>query len=223
MKKLNILVAAALALAGSSAMAQKAGTWSASVGFTSLQPQVSSGQLSAPALPNTRVDIQNSTQLTGAINYAITDNIVAHVPLGFGFKHDIVGAGNPLIAAAGKLGDVRVLPVTAIAQYRFMDAGGAFRPYVGAGLTYAKFFKEQGTAALTAATNPGSTGTTLSVESKLAPTIQLGTTFNINEKWYVDGSYTKTFLSTTTRLSTNQTIDTKLNPNGFTFQVGYKF
>jgi outer membrane protein len=87
-----------------------------------------------------------------------------------------------------------------------------------------KFYKEQGTSVLTAITAPGSSvATTASFASKLAPTIQLGGTFNINEKWYLDASYTKTFLKTTGTLSTGQTIDVKLDPNGYTLQLGYKF
>jgi outer membrane protein len=65
--------------------------------------------------------------------------------------------------------------------------------------------------------------TTLKFESKFAPTIQLGATYNLNEKWYLDASYTKTFLKTRGTLSTGQTLDAKLNPNGYTLQVGYKF
>ena len=42
------------------------------------------------------------------------------------------------------------------AQYHFMEAKSAFRPYVGLGLTYAYFTKETGSGALTALTNTGS-------------------------------------------------------------------
>jgi outer membrane protein len=86
-----------------------------------------------------------------------------------------------------------------------------------------KFFKTTGTGVLTAITNPGGSATTISFESKLAPVLQLGATLNLNEKWYLDASYTKTFLKTRGMLSTGQTLDSKLNPNGYTFQVGYKF
>ena len=65
--------------------------------------------------------------------------------------------------------------------------------------------------------------TTLSFESKFAAIIQLGATYNINDKWFLDASYTKTFLKTVGTLSTGQTLDSKLDPNGYTLQVGYKF
>ncbi len=215
-----------LALAGGlclahTAFAQKAGTISVSAGITQLAPAVDSGNLSAPSLANTQVDVNSNTQLTGAVNYMITDNINVHLPLGFGFKHKISGAG--AIAGVGTIAETKALPITLIGQYRFMDAAAQFRPYAGAGLTYAKFYKSSGTAVLTAITNPGGPATTVSFESKLAPTIQLGAAFNINEKWYVDASYTKTFLKTRGTLSTGQNIDVTLNPNGLTLQAGYKF
>jgi outer membrane protein len=222
MKKtvLSLAALATLALCGS-ALAQKAGSFSASVGVTQIAPDVSSGNLSAPSLPNTQVDVDSNTQLTGAVNYMVTDHIAVHVPLGFGFKHKVTGAG--AIAGVGTIATTKALPITVIAQYRFLAADATFRPYLGAGLSYVKFYKTNGTGVLTALTNPGGPATTVAFESKLAPTIELGGTFNINEKWYVDASYTKTFLKTRGTLSTGQTIDVKLNPNGYTLQVGYKF
>jgi outer membrane protein len=222
MKKtiLSLSALATVTLCGS-AFAQKAGTFSVSVGVTQIAPAVSSGNLSAPSLPNTQVDVDSNTQLTGAVNYMVTDNIAVHVPLGFGFKHKITGAG--AIAGVGTIATTKALPITAIAQYRFLAADATFRPYLGGGLSYVKFYKTNGTGVLTALTNPGGPATTASFESKLAPTIQLGGTFNINDNWYVDASYTKTFLKTRGTLSTGQTIDVKLNPNGYTLQVGYKF
>jgi outer membrane protein len=212
---------AALALCGS-AFAQKAGSFSASVGITQIAPSVSSGNLTAPSLPSTQVDVGSNAQLTGAVNYMLTDQIALHLPLGFGFKHVVTGAG--AIAGVGKLVDTKALPITLIGQYRFMDANATFRPYVGGGLSYVKFYKEKSTSVLTAITAPGSgVATTASFESKLAPTIELGGTFNINAKWYLDASYTKTFLKTRGTLSTGQTIDVKLNPNGYTLQLGYLF
>jgi outer membrane protein len=212
---------AALALSASAAFAQKAGTWSVSAGATQIAPDVTSGNLTAPSLPGTQADVLSNTQLTGAVNYAYTDHIVVHVPLGFGFKHKVIGDG--AIAGVGTLATTKALPITLLGQYRFSEPSATFRPYAGGGLSYVKFFKTTGTGVLTAITNPGGPATTISFESKLAPVLQLGATFNLNEKWYLDASYTKTFLKTRGMLSTGQTLDSKLDPNGYTFQVGYKF
>jgi outer membrane protein len=221
MKHKNTLIIATLLVCSGAAWAQKAGSLSLAIGVTQIAPDVTSGNLSAPSFVGTTVDVSNNTQLTGAINYAVTDNIVINTPLGFGFKHKVIGTG--AIAGVGVIGTTKALPITMIGQYRFLEANATFRPYIGAGLTYAKFYKTAGTAVLTAITNPGGAATTLSFKSKFAPTIQLGGTYNINEKWYLDASYTKTFLKTRGTLSTGQTLDATLNPDGYTFQVGYKF
>ena len=73
-------LAAALAACGL-ASAQSAGTWSARVGVTNLSPDVSSGNLSAPSFPNTKVDAKGNTQLSGGINYMLTDNLALDLPL----------------------------------------------------------------------------------------------------------------------------------------------
>ncbi len=222
MKTFNLALATIVAACGwGTALAQKAGSFSASVGFTQISPSVNSGNLSAPSLPGTQVGINSNSQLTGAVNYMVSDNVALHLPIGFGFKHDVSGAG--AIAGVGKLADTKALPITLIGQYRFMDANAAFRPYIGAGASYVKFYNTNGTGVLTAITNPGGPATGLSFESKLAPTIQLGGIFNLNEKWYVEASYSKTFITTRGTLSTGQTIDVKLDPSAYAFQVGYKF
>jgi outer membrane protein len=229
MKKNQLIVTSSLmfisAFSVGSALAQqstRSSPYSLSVGFTALRPADSSGNLSAPALPNTQVDVGNATALTGAFNYRLNDQLSLSIPLGYGFKHKITGAGNPLIAGLGKLADVKVLPVTALGQFRIGNFGG-LTPFVGGGITYAKFFNEKTTAALTAATNPGGPATTQKTDSKFAPTIQLGATFDVTKQIYVEGSYAKTFLKTKTTLSTNQTIDLTLNPAALTLQLGYRF
>jgi outer membrane protein len=61
---------AVLAISGG-ALAQKAGSLSVSVGVTNLKPDVTSGDLSAPTLPGSKVDVGGNTQLTGAVNYMV--------------------------------------------------------------------------------------------------------------------------------------------------------
>ena len=130
------VTAAAVALAACGlASAQTAGTWSARIGVTNLSPDVNSGNLSAPSFPNTKVDAKGNTQLSGGINYMLTDNLALDLPLATPFKHDLVGDG--AIAGVGKLGSTKAIPATLLLQYRFNEPNAAFRPYVALGLTYA--------------------------------------------------------------------------------------
>ncbi|MGH6640159.1 MAG: OmpW/AlkL family protein, partial [Polaromonas sp.] len=208
-----------------SALAQQAGTWSVAAGVTRISPSVTSDSLvsppGVPTFPNAKVDVNSNAQVTGAVNYMATDHINIHVPLGLGFKHDVLGAG--ALAGVGKVAETKALPVTVLGQYRIFEANARFRPYVGAGLTYVRFYKERGSTLLTALTNPGGAPTGVSFESKLAPTIQLGAVYNIDDKWFVEGSYTKTRLKTRGTLTTGHTIDVRLDPSGLCLHLGYKF
>jgi len=218
-------VAAALAILSTHALAQQAGTWSISAGVTRIAPSVDSGSLSSPTgvgvIQGAKVDVASDTRLTAAVGYMVTDHINLHLPLGLGFKHEVFGAG--ILAGAGKVAETRALPITLLAQYRFMEADARFRPYLGAGLTYVRFSKERGSATLTALTNPGGPPTGVSFRSKLTPTLQVGGMLNLGGKWFVEGSYAKTFLKTRGTLSTGQTIDVGLDPDCFTLHLGYRF
>ena len=223
MKNSVRIIAAAAALAACGlASAQSAGSWLARVGVTHLAPDVNSGNLSAPSFPNTKVDAKSNTQLGGGITYMLTDNLAVDVPLATPFKHDLTGDG--AIAGVGKLGSTKAIPATLMMQYRFNEANAAFRPYVGLGVTYAYFYDEKTTATLNGLTggtlaNP----TTARVDNKFGALAQLGFVYNFNERWFVDASYSKSFLKTKIHLSSGQSINVKLDPNVFALAVGYRF
>jgi outer membrane protein len=215
-------IASVLVLAASAVHAQSAGTYTVRLSATQISPEVKSGDLSPPAFTGTQADIHSDTQPTAGITWMWTDNISLDLPLAAGFTHDIVGDG--AIAGVGKIGEVKALPVTLLLQYRFMAPDATFRPYVGIGPTYARFYKARGTAALSGLTggtpdNP----TTLEVESKLTVTAQVGLSFKINREISIDASVLKTPLKTRTTLSTGQTLDATLDPWSYTVGVAYTF
>lgn len=219
--QLKFLAVAAAVLTAGSVCAQSAGSWMVRAGATKVSPQVTSGDLSSPSLPGTKSDMEADTQLGGGVSYMYTDNISVDVPLALPFKHKINGAG--AIAGVGQIGAVQVLPMTIFLQYRFLEASAKFRPYVGLGATYEYFFNEEGSGRLTALTNPGGSPATLSVDSKLILTPQIGATLAIGDKWFVDVFYSKSKLSTKITLSTGQTQDIALDPASYGIAVGYKF
>ncbi len=216
-----LLIPAALACAVA-AQAQTAGTWMVRGGATTITPNVNSGDLSAPSLAGTKASINSSTKVSGGITYMLDNNISVDVPLSVPFQHDISGDG--AVAGAGKIADVKALPATVLAQWRFMEPTSTFRPYIGAGITYAAFYGARSTSTLTAISGgTPSNPTTLSIDSKWAATVQLGGSLAINSSWFVDLNYTYTPLSTRTTLSTGQTQDIKLDPSSVSLSVGYKF
>jgi outer membrane protein len=215
------LVALAL-VAGSAAQAQSAGTWMARVGGIGLYPQVSSGDLSPPAFPNTQTDVSSDWTLGGGVTYMITDNWSVDVPLALPFTHTLSGAG--AIAGVGTIGTTKALPITMWGQYRFGEAKSTFRPYLGAGLTYAYFYDENATSTLNALSGgTPSNPTTFSIQSKWAFGVQAGATYAFNERWFLDGMLGYTWLKNTTTLSTGQTQPMTLNPVSVAISIGYKF
>ncbi|KQY85606.1 OmpW family protein [Pelomonas sp. Root1444] len=225
MKKTKLLLGAAASialLASGAAFAQSAGSVVVYGGAAQITPQVESGDLTAPSLAGTKVDVKKASSFVGGITYYWTDNISIDLPIAAPFKHDVVGAG--AIDGVGKLGTVKSLPMTLLAQYRFGDAGSAFRPFVGVGPTYGYFFKPRATAVLSGITGgTASNPTTLSMKSRLGATLELGAAYNVTKDWSASLSVTKTFIKTTGSLSTGQTIETTLDPVSIKFGVGYRF
>lgn len=215
------LVAASALVCAASASAQSAGQWTAKFGFNQLTPKVESGDLSAPALPNTKASVDRDIQPVVIIAYGITDNISLEGALGTPYKHSIKGAGS--IAGIGEIATVEALPPTLFAQYRFFSPTATFRPFVGIGATYAYFMKERGSGKLTALTNPGGAPTTMNIDNKFTYTGQIGVAMNINERWFTDVTVNKSRLRTVAHFSTGQTQNMKLDPVAVVVAVGYKF
>ncbi|GAB3648409.1 OmpW/AlkL family protein [Ramlibacter alkalitolerans] len=223
MQQKKFILAAALALAALGAQAQTAGTWFGGVGLTRIAPDTDSGNLTAPSAPGTQVDVGADTKPSLFVGRMLTDHVSVELPIAPSFKSKIRGAG--AISGVGTIGTVRSLPITLFAQYRFLEPTARFRPYVMLGLTYAYFYGERGSAALNGVNpaNPPGGNTQLDVDSRFGLTPGLGVTASINERWFVDLQYAKSFLKTKTTLSTGQTISTKLNPNVYRIAVGVRF
>ena len=217
----RISLAALLLSTSVGAMAQTVGSYMVKAGYSYFSPQVSSGNMSAPSLPGTQVDVNSAGTLLLSGTYMYTDHISAEFYLGLPLKHKLVAAGS--IQGAGVIGTVKDLPPTLFAQYRFMEASSALRPYVGLGLTYVRFQEETGNGLLTALTNPGGPPTTFVVDNTWGLTPQLGFSYWFNSKWYLDASVNKSFIKTTTHLSSGQSIATTLNPIVGQLSVGYRF
>ena len=207
----------------STVSAQTAGTWLIQGGVTQITPDVSSGNLSAPSPQSTQVNMGADTQASAQLTYMYDRNWAVAIPLSTGFKHTIYGAG--AISGVGPIGTVSALPISVFGQYHFGEVEDKIRPYAMLGLSYVYFHDAKGSATLNA-TNPinpvgGSTG--LKVDSQWALSPGVGMFVKLDEKWFLNLSWAKTFLKTTTTLSTGQTIDTTLNPSVTTLGVGMRF
>lgn len=218
---LTVMAAVAAMGAAAGASAQAAGQWTVKAGVGKITPKVESGDVSAPALPGSKAAIGADTRPVFSAGYGLTDNMSVELHLGLPYKHEISGAG--AIAGTGVLGTVKVLPPTLFVHHRYFEPEARFRPYLGVGATYAYFADETGSGKLTALSDIGGPPTTFSMKNKLAATLQIGLIININEKWFVDGNISKTWLKTKVSYSSGQTQDLTLNPQAVTLGLGYKF
>ena len=224
MKKHSIasaLVATAALCGAGAAQAQVAGQVLVKLGWNKIIPKVKSDDLTAPSLPGSKIDIKSASALFFTATYMITDDISVEALGGLPYKHDIVGAG--AVSGVGKIGSIHQISPTVLLQYRFLPADGPFRPYVGAGPTFAKFYGSKGSAALTAVTNPGGPATTIGGDTEWGATVEVGGNYKIDKNWFIDAALLKTFISTKATLSTGQTTKAKLNPIAINASVGYTF
>lgn len=216
-----VAAAASLACPGLAA-AQSAGSWLVRAGATTIQPHVTSGDLSTPSTPRSQADIKPDTQPTAGITYMLSDHWALDLPLSAGFKLDVVGAG--ALAGAGRLAEVKAMPVTLMLQWRFGAADAALRPYLGLGPTYGRFYDSRSTAALTAITGgTPARSTNFEFESTWTASVQLGAVWRFAPRWQVDASVWHTPLKTEGRLSTGQTLSLKVNPLSASLGLAYRF
>ena len=224
MKKQSIasaLVAAAAVCGAGAAHAQAAGNVMVQLGWNKIMPKVRSSDLSAPSLPGSQINIKSASALFATATYMITDDISVEALGGLPYKHDIEGAG--AVSGVGKIGTIHQISPTVLLQYRFLAADGPFRPYIGGGPTFAKFYGTKGSAALTAVTNPGGPPTTIGGDTEWGGTLQAGANYKIDKHWFLDAAILKTFISTKAQLSTGQETKARLNPISINASIGYTF
>lgn len=217
----KLALAAVLCAVGGAAAAQSAGSWLIKSGVNTIAPQVESGDLSAPSMAGTKIDVEKASALILTATYMLTDAVSLEFYAGLPYKHDVVGDG--AIKGVGKLGTVKQVSPTLFAQYRFMAANAPLRPYVGLGLTYLYHFDEEGSGTLTALTNPGGPPTRMSVGDAWGLSPQIGVNYKLNERWFIDASVIKTFIKAESTLSTGQKIETRLDPLSANLSLGYRF
>jgi outer membrane protein len=223
--KQGLLSTAALALltlgVSGAASAQSARQWTVKLGVGQVSPQVHSGEVSAPALPHTKADVSDDARPVLALGYGVTDHLAVSLDVGQPFRLDLTGAG--AIAGTGTLGTMRAIAPTAFLQVRPSAPTALLRPYVGIGLTYARFSDEKGSGQLTAITNTGGAPVTFELDRRWAPSLQAGLTVNVNQRWFADFMVAKTRLRTVGHFSTGQTLQMRLDPNFTSVAFGYRF
>ncbi|MFL6603769.1 MAG: OmpW/AlkL family protein [Steroidobacteraceae bacterium] len=117
----------------------------------------------------------------------------------------------------------RWLAPTLLLTYTFFDESNRFRPYIGAGINYTKFYSRQSTAAGNAASG-GPTRIDLPVS--VGPAVTLGLSYRVTRHFSLYGSLSASQVDTTLKANTAGVIRTShisFGPRTAVLAMGYSF
>ncbi len=193
-RQLWAVVLFVLGMAGATANAAQ-GDWLVRARAIYLAPDASSSAL------NLNVDTRWAPELD--FSYFATNNLALELILATR-QHD-VSAGNSAI------GSVKHLPPTLTLQYHFLP-DGAFRPYVGAGINYTRFYDVhlQGGAATVDRNSWGGA-------------LQVGFDVPINKTFFVNFDVKKVWIDTDVKSNGAKVDHLNIDPLIVGFGVGMKF
>ena len=194
-------VLAGLSMIAMPAQAYEKGDWLLRVGAGSVSPKSSNSSI---------VSVDSGASLVFNGTYFFSPNVALEVLAAAPFTHDI-----KLLADGSKVGETQHLPPTVSLQYHF-DTGGAFRPYVGAGLNYTLFFSEETTGALA--------GTSLDLDPSFGLAAQLGADFDVSDRMFVNFDVRWIDIETEASVSVvDLNFDVDVDPMVYSLTLGWKF
>ena len=224
MKKLHIALCALFGLTSAAAMAEDLNLIAAGVGYISVHsssPNLSSNGPDFLTPQPAGLTVGSATTLLFGFSHMLNDHWAVAFAGGIPPKHDINGTGN--LAPFGVITTVKQFAPTVFANYHFNEAGSKFRPFVGLGVNYTKFYDITSQPAGNLASG-GPTSVTLSSYTGLAATI--GMNYKIADHLYLNANLAAANVSTdmvATTGSIQRTTHVKLNPILYSAGLAYSF
>ncbi|SCK09714.1 OmpW family protein [Vogesella sp. LIG4] len=192
-------VAALVAVLSTSAFAAQ-GDILARFRITNVNPQTSTNN----TLSAVGVDLKDDTIPELDFTYMFTNNIGAELILGTS-KHTIT-------SNLGDLGSVKALPPTVTVQYHF-NPEGQFRPYVGAGINYTRFYGLHDDSGLGLSVKKNSFG----------PALQVGMDIPVSKSVFINFDVKKIWMSTKVSAGGTELGTLDVNPLVTSVGIGTKF
>lgn len=209
--------AALLGLAAATPAHAEAGDWLVRARAIWVTPNESSGGIQ-PGFPNDRVGVGGDVMPELDFTYFVTKNVGVELILGT-TKHNVSGRRG--LAGLGKLADTWVLPPTLTAQYHFIP-DGKVRPYVGVGVNYTTFYKEDASKSLEDAIGK----TSVSLKDSWGVAVQAGVDIDLTEKVFLNLDVKYIDMDTTATLRTGDAInkvDVSIDPIVAGIGLGIRF
>ena len=180
-----------------------------------------------PGLPDTKINgISGDTQPGATFSYMFTDNLAIEWILAAPFETKIQAEGGvPLVTGSSAIGTAKYLPEVVSLQYYPMANDSKWQPYLGLGINYTLFTKENTSSALN---NSAAGASKLKVDNSVGLAAQLGVDYQITDKWLVNAAVWYIDLKTdatitTTNLGKIQISNIEADPVVFFLSIGYKF
>ena len=227
------------------AAAQSAGSNVVDIGWQHLAPHSSADTLDSTSSPflglsltgsNKAMDVSNADTVNFAITHFWTDNFATMLDAGLptrlrfsGNRVDFVGNN------FNNLGSAKQWNPSIVAKWYFGDANSAFRPYIGAGISYVKYSDAempqayQDAAALSS--TPGAGRASMHLSSSWAPVANIGGTYRFYKNWSLGLSVSYIPIKTNVDVTTtggdfgphNSRSSITINPLVTFLSLGYSF
>jgi outer membrane protein len=155
------------------------------------------------------LSLSNKTIPEVDVSYFFTPNVAAELILTYPQKHDLRSNG-------AKIGTLKHLPPTLLAQYHFTQFG-KFKPYVGAGVNYTRFSGVNFDPAVVAALNPSIK------KNSFGLALQAGFDYALDKNWSLNFDVKKVQIKTDVRSAGTRVGSFKVDPVLVGVGVGYRF
>ena len=212
LKNLGLSAACCLALivvAGPCFAADGDSPWMVRVRALGIIPDDSSSRIT---LINGNAEVDNAVSLDLDFSYFFTENIAAELTLTYS-RHDVTAKNTDV--GNINLGTIDILPPTLTLQYHFMPQK-AFRPYVGAGVSYVLIPHD----------SPGAATSTAYDNGVFGPAIQFGFDYFFNKNWCLNVDVKKVWVNVDATVhALGATVHTSVDVDPWLIGVGigYRF
>lgn len=184
--------------------------------------------ISGPFAPSgLNLDIKNTNTAYFAYVRRLSANLDIELAAGWPPKTETIGRGPATVGSVPYDGAViataKWFSPTLLLNWKFLDESSTWRPYIGAGINYTRFYDRTSTAAGNAV---GGGPTTVDLSDSWGPAGTIGMIYKLPQHWSLDASYSiarvkSKLTAETSGAVRSTTIDFK--PSAWVLSVGYSF